>query len=114
MKTTAKEFDCRTGGAYRLLQVVDGMGEFTVRGVYHEVRVSELIVRTFESGTNPGRVALEVTRFEALAGERTRVTGATYLQSVTDRDALLRMGVEQGTRDAHGQLDALLEELLRS
>jgi uncharacterized protein YndB with AHSA1/START domain len=114
MKTTAIEFDCRTGGSYQLLQTVEGMGEFTVRGVYHEVRESELIVRTFESGPNPGRVALEVMRFEALPGDRTRVIGETYLQSVADRDALLKMGVEYGTREAHEQLRALLEELARS
>jgi len=113
MKTTTDQFDCRTGGAYRLVQEVEGMGKFTVHGVYHEVRKSELIVRTFESETNPGRVALEVTRFETLPADRTRVTGTTFLQSVADRDAMLQVGVEHGTREAHEQLRALLEELVR-
>lgn len=112
MKIIAEQFECRTGGSYRLMQSMQGVGEFVVRGVFHEVRQDELIVKTIESDGKPGRVALESTRFEALSGDRARVVGSIYLQSVAERDEWIRLGVEKGTREAHGRLRGLLKELM--
>src|ERR1035438_5439432 len=53
MQTKAETFDCRTGGSYRLVQTVEGMGTFATHGAYHEVRENDLIVKTFESETYP-------------------------------------------------------------
>lgn len=114
MKITAEKFECRTGGSYRLAQSIKGMGEFVVRGVFHEVREAEFIVKTIESDRSPGRVVLESTRFEVLPGNRARVVGSIYLQSVADRDEWIRLGVEKGTREGHDRLWKLLKELMPS
>ncbi len=111
MEIVAEKFECRTGGSYRIVETVVGADAYAVRGVFHEVRNPGLIVKTIESASHPGHVALEVTRFEALPDKRTRMTGITYLQSVAKRDEWVRLGVEKGTREAHGYLRALLQEL---
>lgn len=112
MEINAEMFECRTGGSYRFVQTMYGKGEVAVRGVFHEVRKPDFIVKTIESESNAGHVVLEVTRFEALPGDRTRITGTSYLQSEADRDEWLRLGVEKGTREAHEHLRSLLKDLL--
>lgn len=112
MRIRAERFECRTGGSYRIVESVPGNADVAVRGVYHEVRGPERIVKTIESESQPGRLALEVTLFEALPGHRTRLTSSTYMQSAADRDEWLRLGVEPGTREAHEHLRQLLETLV--
>ncbi len=41
----------------------------------------------------------------------TRVTDTTYFDSVEDLDTVLTMGMEEGTRSAMGQIDAVLDDL---
>lgn len=48
--------DCRNGGAYRYLHVIDGQ-EYGFRGCFHEVRPNELIVQTFTFEGMPDGVA---------------------------------------------------------
>ncbi len=109
MRIRAETFECRTGGSYRIVEVLPSNVEVAVRGVYHEVRNPDRIVKTIENESDSGRLALEVTLFEALPGNRTRLTSSTYMQSSADRDEWIRLGVEKGTREAHEKLDQLLE-----
>jgi uncharacterized protein YndB with AHSA1/START domain len=112
MRIRAETFECRTGGSYRIVESLPGNVEVGVRGVYHEVRGPERIVKTIESESHAGRLALEVALFEALPGNRTRLRSSTYMQSVADRDEWIRLGVEKGTREAHAHLEQLLETLV--
>jgi uncharacterized protein YndB with AHSA1/START domain len=100
-------WDCRTGGAYRLVHVGDGK-EFGFHGCFHEVRPSELIVQTFTYEDEPDGVALERMVFEDLGDGRTRLTATSLVDSFEGRDAFLASGMEGGVREAYERLDDLL------
>jgi len=51
---------------------------------------------------------LETARFEALPGNRTKVTNQSVFQSVADRDGMVQSGMERGVNDSHERLDAFL------
>jgi uncharacterized protein YndB with AHSA1/START domain len=54
---------------------------------------------------------LETARFEALPGNRTKLTAQSVFQSVTDRDGMLQSGMEGGVNDSYDRLDELLEKM---
>ena len=45
------------------------------------------------------------------AGDGSRVTTTTYFDSVADLERVLEMGIEEGMREAMGQMDAVLADL---
>ncbi len=77
---------------------------------YHEVTAPERIISTFEYEGLPekGHVVLQTTRFEALPGERSRITTQALFQSVADRDGMLQSGMERGVNDSMERLEELL------
>jgi uncharacterized protein YndB with AHSA1/START domain len=82
--------------------------------VYHEVLAPERIIGTFEFEGLPekGHVILGTTIFEALPGDRTKLTSQSVFQSVADRDGMLRSGMERGVNDGYDRLDQLLAKHL--
>jgi len=82
---------------------------FWFHGVVHEVLPPERVIQTFEFEGLPeaGHVALETARFEALPGNRTRLTDQSVFQSVADRDGMVQSGAERGIQDSHERLDEL-------
>jgi len=73
----------------------------------------ERIIQTFEFEGLPekGHVTLETARFEALPGNRTKLTAQSVFQSVADRDGMLQSGMEGGVNDSYDRLDELLEKM---
>jgi uncharacterized protein YndB with AHSA1/START domain len=65
-----------------------------------------------DDGTpNPAMPSMRMTfAFEA-TDSGSRVTTTTYFGSVEDLERLMGMGMEQGMREAMGQIDAVLEDL---
>jgi uncharacterized protein YndB with AHSA1/START domain len=100
------QFDCRTGGAYRITMSGDDI-EGSVHGSFHDVIPNELIVQTFAPDGAPDFVALEKHRFEDLGGGRTRLTAQSLVESLEHRDAFLDAGLPEG----YERLDQLLAEL---
>ena len=100
-------FDCRTGGSYRYVHVLDGE-EYGFRGCFHEVRPNELIVQTFTYEGHPEGVALEKLVLEDLGGGRTRLVATSLVDSFEGRDAFLASGMEVGVNEGYARLDALL------
>jgi len=100
------QFDCRTGGAYRIAMSGAGI-EGTVHGSFHDVIADELIVQTFTPDAGPDLVILEKHRFEDLGDGRTRLTATSLVESFEHRDAFLDAGLVEG----YERLDQLLEEL---
>jgi uncharacterized protein YndB with AHSA1/START domain len=86
---------------------------YAFHGAHHEVAAPEGIIRTFEFEGLPekGHVTLETARFEAMPGNRTRLTIQSVFQSVADRDGMLQSGMERGVNDSHDRLDELLEKM---
>jgi len=111
-----ERLDAKTGGSYRYISRDKDGNEFAFRGVCHEVLPSERIIQTFEFEGLPekGHVALETTRFESLAGGRTRLVVQSVFQSVVDRDGMIEAGMERGVHESHERLSELLQELQTS
>jgi uncharacterized protein YndB with AHSA1/START domain len=106
-------FEPVSGGRWRFIQRDKDGNEFGFHGVNHEVLAPERIIGTFEFEGLPeaGHVILETTRFEALPGDRTRVTSQSVFQSVEDRDGMVASGMESGVVDSYERLDEILEKL---
>ncbi|QEM03421.1 SRPBCC family protein [Mucilaginibacter rubeus] len=111
LKMRIDQFDCRSGGAYRYIHTDPAGNDYGFHGVIHDVTAPERIIQTFEFEGLPesGHVTLETTRFEALPGNRTKVTVQSVFQSVADRDGMLQSGMERGVNDSHWRLDELFE-----
>ena len=107
---TLETFEPRDGGSYRYIHKDADGNEYAFHGVNHEVLSPERIISTFEFEGLPekGHVILETIKFEALPGNRTRLTGQSVFQSVAGRDAMLRSGMERGVNEGYERLDDLL------
>ena len=106
-------FEPVSGGKYKFTQKDKDGNQYSFHGVTHEVVPNERIIGTFEFDGLPetGHVTLETTRFEALPGNRTRVTSQSIFQSVSDRDGLVQSGMEHGVVEGYERLDDILENL---
>ena len=87
--------------------------EYAFHGMHHEVLAPERIISTFEFEGLPekGHVILGTAIFEAMPGDRTKLTSQSVFQSVADRDGMLGSGMERGVNDGYDRLDELLEEM---
>lgn len=104
------KFDARSGGEYRYIHTGKEGEEYAFRGVFHEISEPEVIIQTFEFEGTKGHVSLEKASFEALPGNRTRVTGLSIYQSVADRDMMLRSNMEMGVKQGHERLDEIIDK----
>ena len=112
---SVETFEPRNGGSYRYIHKRGG-DEHAFHGVNHEVLAPERIIGTFEFEGLPekGHVLLVTARFEALPGDRTRLTSQSVFQSVSDRDGMLQSGMERGVDDGYERLDEILEKLKKA
>jgi uncharacterized protein YndB with AHSA1/START domain len=105
-------FEPRNGGRYRYIHKDKDGNEYGFRGVFHEVSLERMIQTfEFEGLPEPGHVALDSMRLEALPGGRTRITVHSVYQSVADRDGMIQSGMERGLNDGYERLDELLDKL---
>ena len=104
-------WDCRNGGSYRYLHVIDGQ-EYGFRGCFHEIRTNELIVQTFTFEGMPDGVALEKLILEDIGDGRTRLTATSLVDSFADRDAFVSSGMEHGVREGYERLDRVLDGIV--
>jgi len=113
LETWFEVFEPVSGGKYKFVQKDKDGNQFAFHGVTHEVLPNERIIGTFEFDGLPeaGHVVLETTRFEALPGDRTRITSQSVFQSVSDRDGMIESGMEHGVVEGYERLDEILEKL---
>jgi uncharacterized protein YndB with AHSA1/START domain len=106
--------DSRTGGSYRFIHRNASGQAFGFNGTIHEVAEPQRLVRTFEFEGLPerGHVVLETATFDALPGNRTKLTIQSVFRSIADRDGMVASGMEHGVTDSHNKLDELLEKQL--
>jgi uncharacterized protein YndB with AHSA1/START domain len=112
MKMSVERMDAVPGGAFRFVHERGGH-KYTFFGVYHDVTAPERLIGTFEFDGLPecGHVILGTTKFEDLAGGRSRLVHQSVFQSVEDRDGMIASGMERGVNDGYEKLDMLLEDL---
>jgi len=109
---TVEKSEMRKGGSYRYIHTDKNGNEFKFNGVVHDLAAPEKIIDTFEfeGEKESGHVALEITTFEGLAGNKTRMDQHTIFQSVEDRDGMIQADMKRGVLESHERLDWLLEE----
>jgi uncharacterized protein YndB with AHSA1/START domain len=100
--------DVKPGGIWRIINRDAQGNEFAFHGVYHEVSKPARLVYTFEYEGMPGHVILGIVTFEDEGG-RTKVTGKSVFETVEDRDAMLRSGMEDGAAETMDRLSDLVE-----
>ncbi|HLO16020.1 MAG TPA: SRPBCC family protein [Anaerolineales bacterium] len=115
LTTRFETFEPVSGGRYRFIQKDKDGNEYAFHGVNHEITAPERIIGTFEFEGLPesGHVVLETSRFEALPGNRTRITTQSVFQSVSDRDGMIQSGMEHGVVDGYERLDEVLEKIAK-
>jgi uncharacterized protein YndB with AHSA1/START domain len=91
----------------------DGKGNivFEADGVIHEFIPNRKITRTFEMYNTPFGVQLEITEFEKLTDETSKVTMHTIYESVEQRDQVLKLPFAQGINWAHNRLEEVISKL---
>ncbi len=109
---TLEKFEPTSGGTWRYIHEDQAGNKYAFHGVNHEVLAPERIIGTFEFEGLPekGHVVLGTVKFEALPGNRTRLTSQSVFQSVADRDGMVRSGMERGVNEGYDRLDDLLQK----
>ncbi len=110
---TIDHLDARHGGTWRYTSRDAEGNEHGFQGVFHGTPSPDGIVQTFEYKGVPGHVSLEALTFEA-RGDTTLVRVRSVFQSVEDRDAMIRSGMEQGLNEGYERLDELLARLTKA
>jgi uncharacterized protein YndB with AHSA1/START domain len=106
--------DYRSDGRYSWYHKdANGSVVCTFNGVIHEMTAPDRLVQTAEFMELPerGHVILERMLFEALPGDRTRLTIHDVCFSVEDRDAMVQSGMASGLEVIFDRLDSVLPKL---
>jgi uncharacterized protein YndB with AHSA1/START domain len=80
-------------------------------GVIHEFTPNRKIIRTFEMANTPFGVQLEVTEFEKITDQTSKVNMHVIYESVGQRDQVLRLPFAKGINWAHNRMEELLKSL---
>ncbi len=106
------KFEARKYGGWHFEKKDDkGNIVFEADGVIHEFIPNRKITRTFEMHNTPFGVQLEVTEFEKLTDETSRVNMHVIYESVTQRDQVLKLPFAQGINWAHNRLEEIAGKL---
>jgi uncharacterized protein YndB with AHSA1/START domain len=80
-------------------------------GVIHEFIPTQKITRTFEMANTPFGVQLEITEFEKLTDDTSKVNMHVIYESVAQRDQVLKLPFAKGINMAHNRMEELLKTL---
>jgi uncharacterized protein YndB with AHSA1/START domain len=80
-------------------------------GVIHEFTPNQKIIRTFEMANTPYGVQLEITEFEKLTDDTSKINMHTIYESVAQRDEVLKLPFAKGINWAHNRMEELLKSL---
>ena len=108
--TRVDKMDVRPGGTWRFLSRGPDGTETGFRGEYREIVPPERIVQTFEWEPMAGHISVETAEFTEHDG-RTLLTTRSVFASKEDRDGMIQSGMEDGLRETHDRLAALLAEI---
>jgi uncharacterized protein YndB with AHSA1/START domain len=106
------QFEAQKQGAWHFQKKDDkGNTVFEADGVIHEFSPNRKITRTFEMYNTPFGVQLEVTEFEKLTDDTSKVNIHTVYESVAQRDEVLKLPFKQGINWAHNRLEEVMSKL---
>jgi uncharacterized protein YndB with AHSA1/START domain len=116
------EMDVRPGGPYRIVMRSPEGAEYPLKGIFHEIVKPVKIVFTDNweehpadwhelllkyGADRPAREALNTVTFEDRDG-KTLLTIRTLFESVAVRDAMVKMGMNEGWSQSLDRLEELL------
>jgi uncharacterized protein YndB with AHSA1/START domain len=104
------KMDFRPGGAWRIVHRGPDGEEYGFRGEFREIVPPEKIVWTFEFEGMPGQVSVETLTLEEQDG-KTKLTATSVFDSVEDRDAMLKTGMEEGAAETWDRLAEYLHTM---
>ncbi|MBS1527335.1 MAG: SRPBCC domain-containing protein [Bacteroidetes bacterium] len=105
------QFEAKKHGGWHF-QKKDDQGNvvFEADGVIHELTHNRKITRTFEMYNTPFGVQLEVSDFEELGEDKSKVTLHTVYETVAQRDEVLKLPFRQGINWAHNRLEEVMSK----
>ncbi len=104
------KMEVKPGGPWRFINKDADGNIFAFHGVYHDLKVPEWIVFTFEWEGMPGHVLMETIKLEEVDGQ-TKLTDISVFQTVEDRDGMLANGMEGGAEESTERMAELLEKM---
>ena len=112
MGTKVLKMEGRKYGCWQF-ETTDPKGKvvFQASGVIHEFSPNQKITRTFEMENTPFGVQLEITEFEKLTDETSKVSMHVIYESATQRDQVLKLPFAQGINWAHNRIQEILSKL---
>jgi len=111
MGTKVLKLESKKHGSYQF-ETTDPKGnKHGFSGVIHEFIPNRKITRTFEMDSVPFGVQLEITEFEKLTDDTSKITMHVIYESVAQRDELLKLPFAQGINMAHNRMEELLKAL---
>lgn len=105
------EFEAKRHGAWHFEKRDDkGNVVFEADGVIHEFIPNRKITRTFEMRNTSFGVQLEITGFESLSDDKSKVTLHTIYETIEQRDEVLKLPFRQGINWAHNRLEEFMKK----
>jgi len=89
----------------------EGNVVFSANGVIHEFIPEHKITRTFEMANTPFGVQLEITEFEKLTDDTSKLSMHVIYESAAQRDEVLKLPFKQGINWAHNRLEEIVSKL---
>ncbi len=112
MGTKVLKLESKKHGSYQF-ETTDPKGnKHGFSGVIHEFIPNRKITRTFEMDNVPFGVQLEITEFEKLTDDTSKVNMHVIYESVAQRDQVLKLPFAYGINMAHNRLEELLKTLI--
>ena len=112
MGTKVLKLETKKYGGWKF-ETTDAKGNvvFQASGVIHEFSPNRKITRTFEMANTPYGVQLEITEFEKLTDDTSKVSMHVIYESAEQRDQVLKLPFAQGINWAHNRIQEILSKL---
>jgi uncharacterized protein YndB with AHSA1/START domain len=122
------EIDLRVGGAHRTVMRGEDGTDYPIKGIFKEIVAPERLVMTMDCSehpqawhdmvnpnrakgdNNPAGEMLQTVTFEDI-GDQTLLTIRTRFESAAIRDAMVKMGMNEGWTESLERLEAYLEAI---
>lgn len=111
MGTKVLKLECKKHGSYQY-ETTDPKGnKHRFNGAIHEVIPNCKIIRTFEMENTPFGIQLEVSEFEKLGEDTSKLTTHIIYESVAQRNQVLKLPFTHGVNIAHNRIQDLMKQL---
>ena len=111
MGTKVLKLESKKHGSYQF-ETTDPKGnKHRFNGAIHEFIRNRKITRTFEMENTPFGVQLEITEFERITDDTSKLSMHVIYESVALRDEVLKLPFAQGINWAHNRLQEVLNNL---